>query len=141
MGSTYFSREITIIQTLKKLAELEGIKGIEAVFAADQKFNNLEGYSLLEAIGLSELVVWDNQEGFTPSTLYKKTTCRSAQAFNQVLMNAGLQVKVGSVWVLTELGKCYGFIKKVARANGTGYSNQIFWRMDVLDLIRENQND
>jgi phage anti-repressor protein len=123
-----------------EMAGLFGVKGNQALLAANKAVKNFYGVDCMASLGISGLISEEKIQYFTPTVLGKQIGI-SAKKFNEALRDAGMQTdrrdhKNRLVWSVTDLGKqhCQMLDTNKKHSDGTPIL-QIKWAESVLDLI------
>ena len=104
---------------------------IAKVISIVERFNGVVLPELKELIPPAEHEIGR----YTPTQLAKKFGLKSAQAVNQILLEAGLQEKDGNGgYILTEKGAEYAEAMPYERNGHTGY--QIKWTPEVVEFFK-----
>jgi hypothetical protein len=120
-----------------RAARALGLDQNAAAIGANQLIRKMTGQNLLEAFGSTHLVA-ENQEAkfFTPTELGARINV-SARKFNELLAGAGLQIRQGKEWEVTEVGRAFGRILDTGKRHGSGVPvQQIKWAANVVDVLR-----
>jgi DNA-binding transcriptional regulator YiaG len=111
-----------------------GVEGNQAALGANKLAAQETGFNILEMIGQSAIVSPVQERYYTPTQLgdnYKMT----AQAFNNLLLEKGYQVKNGDKWAATEKGKQFSVVTDTNKKNSTGTVQQLFWYESIIKEI------
>lgn len=125
-----------------RAARAFGLDKNAAAISANQYVRKLTGVNLLEEFGRSHLAA-ENQESmwFTPTELGKRIDV-SARQFNQMLAEAGLQVKQGDAWVPTPAAGSHCRLFDTGKRHGSGTPvQQVKWADNVLPLINRTATE
>lgn len=121
---------------LYRVARLIGCDQNAAAISANQAVVKFSNVNLLEGLGQRHLQA-ANQESkyWTPTELGERFQ-KSAQTINRALAAAGLQVKRGKQWDLTEAGKAHARILDTGKRHNSGVPvSQIKWADSVAELM------
>ncbi|CAN5713617.1 phage antirepressor KilAC domain-containing protein [soil metagenome] len=121
---------------LFRVARLLGCDKNAAAISANQMVTNLTDVNLMAGLGQIHLVA-DKQETqyFTPTELGKRIGA-SARGVNLLLAEAGLQMKRGDVWEVTDAGREFARILDTGKRHGSGVPvTQVKWSPAVLPLL------
>lgn len=119
------------------VARLIGLDTNAAAISANQAVVKITGTNLLQLMNQTHLVAENQSDLFlTPTELGKKIGV-SAQKFNLMLSEAGLQAKTGESWVPTEKAKGLSRILDTGKrhVNGT-MIQQVKWAASVVESVR-----
>lgn len=121
---------------LYRVARLIGCDKNAAAISANQAVLHLSSVNLLQGLGQTHLEA-ANQETqfFTPTELGKRIGT-SARGVNLLLAEAGMQMKRGDVWEVSDAGKEFCRIYDTGKKHGSGVPvTQIKWSPNVLPLL------
>lgn len=114
------------------IARLIGLDKNAAAISANQGTAALTGVNMLKLMERTHLPTPDQEICFTPTELGSRF-CKSAKAFNQLLVQAGLQESVAGHWVPTEKGRAHAAVLDTGKEHGNGTPiQQVKWRDSVL---------
>lgn len=118
------------------IAKTAGLKGNQAVLAADKAVQKVAGVHPLALIDATHLVADVQVRHYTPTELGKEYG-ESAQAFNRRLAEAGLQIRnEAGDWVPTPRGAVHSVLLDTGKAHSSGVPiQQLRWRESVLDVL------
>lgn len=119
-----------------QIARMIGCDKQAAAISANQATQAVSGANLLALMGQTHIEA-ENQDSqfFTPTELGKRIST-SARGMNLLLAEAGLQMKRGDVWEVTEEGKAFARIYDTGKRHGSGVPvQQIKWSAEVLPLL------
>jgi hypothetical protein len=119
------------------VARLIGLDTNAAAISANQAVVKITGTNLLQLMNQTHLVAENQSDLFmTPTELGKKIGV-SAQKFNLMLAEAGLQAKTGESWAPTEKAEGLSRILDTGKrhANGT-MIQQVKWAASVVESVR-----
>lgn len=126
-----------------KLLTLAGVKGAEAVIAANQATTRATGFDTLEAMGVKHLVAPQNDMLIVPSDIGSALGI-SAIKVNDALRAHGFQEgkrdrNDKGYWVPTDKGTRYGgTVVIVQRGNDvTGSARQLKWPSAMIEVVRD----
>lgn len=120
-----------------RAARAFGLDKNAAAISANQFVRKLTGVNLLEDFGHTHLAA-ENQDTlyFTPTELGERIGV-SARKLNQLLAEAGFQLKRGDVWEVMDAGKDFARIFDTGKRHGNGVPiQQIKWAASVLPLLK-----
>lgn len=120
------------------IAKLIGLDKNAAAIAANQAVIKLTGTNVLQLLDQTQLKA-DNQDTqwFTPTELGGRINV-SARSFNLLLAEAGLQLKRGEVWEVTDAGREFSRLYDTGKKHGSGVPiQQIKWSPAVLPLLEK----
>lgn len=123
-----------------RVARLLGCDRNAAAISANQAVLQLSQVNLLQGLGQTHLQA-ANQENafFTPTELGKRVGA-SARELNLFLAEAGMQMKRGDVWEVTDAGREFARILDTGKKHGSGVPvTQIKWSPTVLPLLRQER--
>lgn len=101
------------------VALLMGLDKNAAAISANQGAAPLTGVNMLQLMDRTYLVTPGQEIYFTPTELGSRFV-KSGNAFNQRLVDAGLQENIAGHWVPTEKGRAHAFVMDTGKAHGTG---------------------
>ena len=121
-------------------AKLIGLKGTQAIVAANRATTKETGVNVLEALGQLKLEEETATEPhYTVTVLAARMGIRSAQAMNLLLEKYGLQtVRHGEEprWQPTDKGRPYAVLVTADPAHGRGKAHQAWeWKAEVIKII------
>lgn len=121
-----------IRSTATELQKLFGVKDGIALAKATSIIERAYGVEMPE---VKELIPpAEHETGFLNPTAIGARLGISAKDTNLLLQNAGLQMKIGKEWRITNKGKNYGEEMPFERNGHSGY--QIRWNESVVDALR-----
>lgn len=121
------------------IAKLIGLDKNAAAIAANQAVIKLTGTDVLQLLEQKQMQA-DRQDTqwFTPTELGARQNI-SARAFNLLLAEAGLQMKRGEVWEVTDAGREFARLYDTGKKHGSGVPiQQIKWSPSVTDLLKND---
>lgn len=124
------------------IAKLIGLDKGAAAISANQAVAKLTGTDMLGLLGHTHLEA-EKQDAlyFTPTELGTRINV-SARKLNQLLAEAGFQLKRGEVWEVMEAGKDFARIYDTGKRHGSGVPvQQIKWAATVLPLLKPSMED
>lgn len=119
------------------IAKLIGLDKNAAAIAANQAVIKLTGTDVLQLLEQKQMQA-DRQDTqwFTPTELGGRINA-SARSFNLLLAEAGLQMKRGEVWEVTDAGREFARLYDTGKKHGSGVPiQQIKWSPSVTDLLK-----
>ena len=121
---------------LFRVARLLGCDKNAAAISANQMVTQLTDVNLMAGLGQIHLVAEkQDTQFFTPTELGKRIGT-SARGVNLLLAEAGVQMKRGDVWEVTEAGRGFARILDTGKRHGSGVPiQQIKWSPSVLPLL------
>lgn len=134
------------------IAKTAGLKGNQAILAADKAVQRVCGVTPLALIDATHLTAEVKARHYTPTELGQRYS-ESGQAFNRRLEKAGLQVKnTANQWIATPKGEPHALLCDVGKAHSSGVPvQQLRWLETVMNLlaactpapalIQENRHD
>lgn len=122
---------------LHQVAILLGCDTNAAAISANQAVAQLTGTNLLQLLGQTHLSAQrQDTQWFTPTELGKRHHT-SARTFNLLLAEAGMQLKRGDHWEVSEAGREFARIYDTGKKHGSGAAiTQIKWSPLVLPLLQ-----
>lgn len=124
-----------IFPALLNFAGMIGLTGNQKVLSAVQGTKAVSGVNLLEIVGQSHLIAEKQVRHMTPTEL-GKTMGLSAQAFNKLLQEKGLQFKDGDHWKPTAVGESYAILLDTTKKHTSGAPiQQLRWLETVLEVV------
>lgn len=120
------------------VAKLIGLDKNAAAIAANQAVVKLTGTNVLALMDQTQIEA-DRQDTqwFTPTELGQRINV-SARSFNLLLAEAGLQLKRGEVWEVTDAGREFARLYDTGKKHGSGVPvQQIKWSPAVLPLLEK----
>ena len=116
-------------------AELQKLFGVKNGIALAKATNMIERAYGVEMPKVKELIPpAEHDTGFLNPTAIGAKLGISAKDTNLLLKNAGLQMKIGKEWRITNKGKNYGEEMPYERNGHSGY--QIRWNESVVEVLR-----
>ena len=116
-------------------AELQKLFGVKNGIALAKATNMIERAYGVEMPEVKELIPpAEHDTGFLNPTAIGAKLGISAKDTNLLLKNAGLQMKIGKEWRITNKGKNYGEEMPYERNGHSGY--QIRWNESVVEVLR-----
>jgi len=121
---------------LFRVARLLGCDKNAAAISANQMVRKLTDVNLLEGLGQVHLEAEkQDTQFFTPTELGKRIGA-SARGVNLLLAEAGMQMKRGDVWEVTDAGREFARILDTGKKHGSGVPiQQVKWSPNVLPLL------
>jgi hypothetical protein len=121
---------------LFRVARLLGCDKNVAAISANQMVRKLTDVNLLEGLGQVHLEAEkQDTQFFTPTELGKRIGA-SARSVNLLLAEAGMQMKRGDVWEVTDAGREFARILDTGKKHGSGVPiQQVKWSPNVLPLL------
>ncbi|MGJ7490200.1 BRO-N domain-containing protein [Variovorax sp. ZT4R33] len=121
---------------LFRVARLLGCDKNAAAISANQMVTKLTDVDLMAGLGQIHLEAEkQDTQFFTPTELGKRIGA-SARGVNLLLAEAGMQMKRGDVWEVTEAGREFARILDTGKRHGSGVPiQQIKWSPSVLPLL------
>lgn len=122
------------------IAKTAGLKGNQAILAADKAVQRFSGATPLALIDATHLTATAQARHYTPTELGQKYG-ESGQAFNKRLEKAGLQLKnTAGQWIATPKGEPHAVLCDAGKAHSNGVPvQQLRWLESVMDLITDPQ--
>lgn len=119
------------------IAKLIGLDKNAAAIAANQAVIKLTGTDVLQLLEQKQMQAEkQDTQWFTPTELGARLNI-SARAFNLLLAEAGLQMKRGEVWEVTDAGREFARLYDTGKKHGSGVPiQQIKWSPSVTDLLK-----
>lgn len=112
-----------------------GLDKNAAAISANQGTAALTGVNMLQLMDRTHLATPGQEVYFTPTELGSRFV-KSAKAFNQLLVQAGLQENIAGHWVPTEKGRAHAYVMDTGKAHGSGAPiQQVKWRDSVLGEV------
>jgi hypothetical protein len=121
---------------LFRVARLLGCDKNAAAISANQMVTKLTDVNLMAGLGQIHLdSEKQDTQFFTPTELGKRIGA-SARGVNLLLAEAGMQMKRGDVWEVTEVGREFARILDTGKRHGSGVPvQQLKWSPSVLPLL------
>lgn len=121
---------------LFRVARLLGCDKNAAAISANQMVTKLTDVNLMAGLGQIHLdAEKQDTQFFTPTELGKRIGT-SARGVNLLLAEAGMQMKRGDVWEVTEAGREFARILDTGKRHGSGVPiQQIKWSPSVMPLL------
>ena len=114
------------------IARLIGLDKNAAAISANQGTAALTGVNMLQLMERTHLATPSQEIYYTPTELGSRFV-KSAKAFNQLLVQAGLQENIAGHWVPTEKGREHAYVMDTGKAHSSGTPiQQVKWRDSVL---------
>jgi hypothetical protein len=114
------------------IARLIGLDKNAAAISANQGTAALTGVNMLQLMDRTHLATPSQEIYYTPTELGSRFV-KSAKAFNQLLVEAGLQGSIAGHWVPTEKGRKHAYVMDTGKAHSSGAPiQQVKWRDSVL---------
>ena len=114
------------------IARLIGLDKNAAAISANQGTAALTGVNMLQLMDRTHLATPSQEIYYTPTELGSRFV-KSGKAFNQLLVQAGLQENIAGHWVPTEKGRAHAFVADAGKAHSSGTPiQQVKWRDSVL---------
>ena len=128
------------LDAAKRIAEIFGLEGNQAMLSANNMVRTAIGVDLLEMAGVKRLVNESQEMNFTPTELGAKFGM-SAISMNKLLADCGLQhqviYKAGKKrWEVTPEGKVFAVITDTGKKHSDGKPiQQIVWKESVQEML------
>ncbi|WP_219135408.1 KilA-N domain-containing protein [Janthinobacterium sp. UMAB-60] len=114
------------------IARLIGLDKNAAAISANQGTAALTGVNMLQLMDRTHLATPSQEIYYTPTELGSRFV-KSAKAFNQLLVQAGLQENISGHWVPTKKGREHAYVMDTGKAHSSGTPiQQVKWRDSVL---------
>ena len=114
------------------IARLIGLDKNAAAISANQGAAALTGVNMLQLMERTHLATPSQEIYYTPTELGSRFV-KSAKAFNQLLVQAGMQESIAGHWVPTEKGREHAYVMDTGKAHASGTPiQQVKWRDSVL---------
>ncbi|HWT21672.1 MAG TPA: BRO family protein [Variovorax sp.] len=121
---------------LFRVARLLGCDKNAAAISANQMVRKLTDVNLLEGLGQVHLEAEKQDTQFFTATELGKRIGTSARGVNLLLAEAGMQMKRGDVWEVTDAGREFARILDTGKRHGSGVPiQQVKWSPNVLPLL------
>ena len=126
------------LEANKKLAELFGLKGNQALLSANRATKNETGVDCLAKMDI-KLISETKEQILTPTEIGKiLDPSLSGIAINKILQAFGFQEKVGKVWQPTEKGMEFAELLDTGKQHSDGTPvKQVKWKYSILKLIED----
>lgn len=143
LATGQLSPQIKVMEAAKlfkpvfQIARMIGCDKQAAAISANQAVQKVAGTNLLALMGQTHIEA-ENQDTlyFTPTDLGERIGV-SARKLNQLLAEAGFQLKRGEVWEVMDDGKDFARIFDTGKRHGSGVPiQQIKWAASVLPLLK-----
>lgn len=124
-------------RALYGIAKLIGLDKNAAAISANQGVTKLTGTNMLALLGQTHMEA-PNQDAlyFTPTELGKRIGV-SGQKMNTMLSDAGMRVKCGESWDVTDSGKPFARIYDTGKKHDSGVPvQQVKWSATVIEMLR-----
>ena len=120
------------------IARLIGCDKNAAAISANQAVATFTGTNMLQLLGHTHIEAQDQgAQYFTPTEL-GKIIGAPARGVNLLLAEAGMQLKRGEVWEVTDAGRAFARLYDTGKKHGSGVPiTQIKWSTAVLPLLGE----
>ena len=119
-------------------AELQKLFGVKDGIALAKATSMIERAYGVEMPEVKELIPpAEHDTGFLNPTAIGSKLGINAKDVNLLLKKAGLQMKIGKEWRITNKGKCYGEEMPYERNGHSGY--QIRWNDSVVSVLAEDK--
>ncbi len=130
------SKAFKLVPIAVRAARALGLDKNAAAISANQAVAKLTGTNVLQLLDHTHLEAErQDTQWFTPTELGQRIGC-SARGFNLLLAEAGLQMKRGDVWEVTDAGKEFARLYDTGKKHGSGVViTQIKWSQNVLPLL------
>ncbi|WP_110947373.1 KilA-N domain-containing protein [Pseudomonas bohemica] len=139
-----YERRLTVaadnLDAAKRIAELFGLEGNQALLSANSMVKSAIGVDLMEMAGVKRLVNESQELNFTPTELGAKFAM-SAVSMNKLLADCGLQHQViykpgKKRWEVTPDGKRFAVITDTGKKHSDGKPvQQVLWKESVLEML------
>ena len=117
------------------IARLIGLDKNAAAISANQGTAALTGVNMLQLMERTHLATPSQEIYYTPTELGSRFV-KSAKAFNQLLVQAGLQENIAGHWVPTKKGREHAYVMDTGKAHSSGTPiQQVKWRDSVLGEV------
>lgn len=127
-----FRAYVSLMKTL-------GFDNNVAAISANQACLKLTGQNTLELLGQTHLDAEKQEQYFTPTELGKRIN-KNAREFNQLLLEKGLQEKVGDEWTPTDKGRNFCRMFDTGKKHGAGVSIvQVKWADSVVTALNKEK--
>jgi len=125
-----------LVPMVVRAARALGLDKNAAAISANQAVTKLTGTNVLQLLGHAHLEAErQDTQWFTPTELGKRIGT-SARCVNLLLAGAGMQLKRGEVWELTDDGRKFARLYDTGKQHGSGVPiTQIKWAPNVLPLL------
>ena len=125
-----------LVPMVVRAARALGLDKNAAAISANQVVAKLTGTNVLQLLGHTHIEAEDQEnQYFTPTELGKRIGT-SARGINLLLAEAGMQLKRGEVWEVTDAGREFARLYDTGKKHGTGVPiTQIKWAPSVLPLL------
>jgi len=125
-----------LVPMVVRAARALGLDKNAAAISANQAITKMTGTNVLQLLGHSHLTAEDqDSQYFTPTELGKRIGT-SARGVNLLLAEAGMQLKRGEVWEVTDAGREFARLYDTGKKHGSGVPiTQIKWAPSVLPLL------
>lgn len=121
---------------LFRVARLLGCDKNAAAISANQMVRKLTDVNLLEGLGQLHIEAEKQDTQFCTPTELGKRIGASARGVNLLLAEAGMQMKRGDVWEVTDAGREFARILDTGKKHGSGVPiQQVKWSPNVLPLL------
>lgn len=124
----------------KRIAELFGLEGNQALLSANNMVRSAIGVDLMEMAGVKRLVNESQEMNFTPTELGARFGM-GAVSMNKLLADCGLQHQViykpgKKRWEVTPDGKVFAVITDTGKKHSDGKPvQQILWKDSVTEML------
>lgn len=123
-----------------RIARLLGCDRNAAAISANQAVLHLSQVNLLEGLGQTHLQAANQESAFFTPTELGKRIGTSARGLNLLLAEAGMQMKRGDVWEVTDAGREFARIYDTGKKHGSGVPvTQIKWSSTVLPVLGQER--
>ena len=127
-----FRAYVSLMKTL-------GFDNNVAAISANQACMKLTGQNTLELLGQTHLDAEKQEQYFTPTELGKRIN-KNAREFNQLLLEKGLQEKVGDEWTPTDKGRNFCRMFDTGKKHGAGVSIvEVKWADSVVTALNKEK--
>jgi prophage antirepressor-like protein len=123
-----------------RIARLLGCDRNAAAISANQAVLQLSQVNLLQGLGQTHLEAANQESAFFTPTELGKRIGTSARGVNLLLAEAGMQMKRGDVWEVTDAGREFARIYDTGKKHGSGVPvTQIKWSSTVLPVLGQER--
>jgi hypothetical protein len=129
-------------RALYGIARLIGCDKNAAAISANQAVTQMTGTNVLRLLNQTHLVAKaQDTQYFTPTELGKRIGT-SARGVNLLLAEAGVQLKRGEVWEVTDAGREFARVYDTGKKHGSGVPvTQIKWSPSVLNILGADEKE
>lgn len=125
-----------VYRSLLQIAKLSGLKGNQAVLAANKGTKKIIGVEPLALVDAVHLIAEKQVRHLTPTQIGKELGL-SGQKVNQLFKNCGLQVEsIHGGWMPTPKGTPYAVLMDTGKARSDGTPvQQLKWTEDIINEL------